>query len=78
MKYKVSLSAIAAVLTSLALSGCGGNTVDKLDATTRAFVLAAGTWDVNGDGTVSCQDWKDYATRQFKRADKKGRWRAGR
>lgn len=63
------LGALALVATGAMSLACASNTVQKLDPTTRAFVLAAGTWDEDRDGVVTCQDWKAYASRQFDSAD---------
>jgi hypothetical protein len=53
------------------LSGCassdrlsGANTVDM------AFVRAAPTWDLDHDGVVTCDEWKQYAGQLFTEADR--------
>lgn len=33
------------------------------------FLSASSTWDLNKDGTVTCDEWKQYATEIFKEAD---------
>jgi hypothetical protein len=35
----------------------------------RTFLLAAGNWDRNKDGVVSCDEWKAYATELFEIGD---------
>jgi hypothetical protein len=35
-----------------------------------AAVVAAKVWDLDGDGTLTCDEWKTYAGRMFDRADK--------
>lgn len=58
----------------LALAGCGtqvnpfsgGSSVSEID---RVFLAAAGSWDRNKDGIVSCDEWKAYATELFDGAD---------
>lgn len=55
------------------LAGCstpinpfGGASVSEID---RVFLAAAGTWDRNKDGVVTCDEWKAYATELFDAAD---------
>lgn len=60
------------VASSLVLCACasGGARIAKSgDSNTRSFIQAAGTWDFDRNGTVSCDEWKGYATRQFGAAD---------
>lgn len=33
------------------------------------FVSAAGTWDLNRDNKVTCDEWRQYQTQLFKSAD---------
>jgi len=35
----------------------------------KAFVEAAPTWDLNKDGVVTCDEWKQYAGDVFRQAD---------
>jgi Ca2+-binding EF-hand superfamily protein len=35
----------------------------------REFAAAAVTWDLNRDGNVTCDEWKQYATDLFRAAD---------
>jgi hypothetical protein len=35
----------------------------------KSFVSAAITWDLSRDGTVTCEEWKQYAAALFKEAD---------
>lgn len=35
----------------------------------RAFMHAASTWDADGNGVVTCDEWKAYATRMFTTGD---------
>ena len=61
------------VLACLAvLTGCGGNAgpLANASATDLKFVAAEGTWDMNHDGNVSCNEWKQYAASLFKDADR--------
>ena len=36
----------------------------------KAFVRAAPTWDLDHDGVVTCEEWRQYAGRLFDEADK--------
>jgi Ca2+-binding EF-hand superfamily protein len=55
----------------LLLAGCAGNTSPLASAspTEREFVRAEATWDLNHDGNVTCDEWKQYATGLFRDAD---------
>lgn len=71
-----------AALASAALAGCGGgaslnpfttgsafssaNTVD------RTFIGASQTWDLDKNGLVTCDEWKNYASTSFREADGNG------
>lgn len=33
------------------------------------FLSASNTWDMNKDGTVTCDEWRQYATRAFQEGD---------
>lgn len=60
------------VASSLVLCACasgGARNAKSSDSNTRSFIQAAGTWDFDRDGTVSCNEWKGYATRQFGAVD---------
>ena len=35
----------------------------------RTFLIAAGNWDRNKDGNVTCDEWKAYATELFEIGD---------
>lgn len=35
----------------------------------RVFLIAAGNWDRNKDGAVTCDEWKAYATELFEAGD---------
>jgi Ca2+-binding EF-hand superfamily protein len=56
---------------TLALAGCAGNK-NPLASTSpveREFVVAEPTWDLNHDGSVTCDEWKRYVTGLFQDAD---------
>lgn len=53
------------------LGGCGttklGSSVSQVDS---VFLAAAGSWDRNKDGIVTCDEWKAYAAELLQGADK--------
>jgi Ca2+-binding EF-hand superfamily protein len=61
------------VLLALPLQGgCStgsGSPLDKASAIDREFVIAAVTWDLNKDGDVTCDEWKQYVTSLFRESD---------
>jgi hypothetical protein len=38
----------------------------------RTFIAAAQTWDLNKDGSVACDEWKQYVTSAMREADANG------
>ena len=48
------------------ISPFGSKSVSETD---RVFLMAAGSWDRNRDNTVTCDEWKAYATELFNKAD---------
>ena len=50
----------------LVLAGCSGSSLPDVD---RVFLSAAGGWDRNRDGVVTCDEWKSYAGELFDSAD---------
>jgi Ca2+-binding EF-hand superfamily protein len=54
-----------------ALAGCASNKNPLASASPleREFVMAEATWDLNHDGSVTCEEWKRYATSLFREAD---------
>jgi hypothetical protein len=50
----------------LLVAGCSGSSLPDTD---RVFLSAAGGWDRNRDGVVTCDEWKAYATELFNAAD---------
>lgn len=73
-----ALATTAALTAALSVAACssspmasigsitGGNRVSETD---RVFLMAAGSWDRNRDNTVTCDEWKAYATELFNAAD---------
>jgi Ca2+-binding EF-hand superfamily protein len=60
------------LLVSLgALQGCATNKSPLATASSvdREFAAAAVTWDLNRDGNVTCDEWKQYASALFRAAD---------
>lgn len=77
---KVTL--LVTLATAIAATGCsGGSGIPTLSSigsigskksvseTDRVFLMAAGSWDRNRDNTVTCEEWKTYATELFDGAD---------
>jgi|GEM_PF-2454548 len=61
-------------LGSLLLVSCGatqgrGSLWGSASREDKAMVMAARTWDVNQDGSVTCEEWRFYAGRLFARFD---------
>ncbi len=54
-------------------SGLGGGFSNPFSQGTSdfdmTFLTASSTWDLNKDGTVTCDEWKQYATEIFRGAD---------
>ena len=50
----------------LLLAGCSGNSLGDVD---RVFLSAAGSWDRDRDGVVTCEEWRSYAGELFDGAD---------
>jgi hypothetical protein len=51
--------------------GCAtqGSAPESASAIDRVFASSATTWDVNRDGEVTCEEWKQYARGLFANAD---------
>lgn len=63
-------AATAAVfLLALAAGGCGSSAPGLGEGMDGAFIRAAATWDLNHDGNVTCDEWKQYAASLFKDVD---------
>jgi len=60
------------LLAVAALAGCAGSNQSLLGSATpleREFANAVVTWDLNRDGNVTCDEWKQYVTGLFRDAD---------
>ena len=73
-RKRARCGAIAAFLLPLSLAflvGCGGGQSPLTAATPveLEFATAAITWDLNKDGNVTCDEWKQYVTGLFREAD---------
>jgi hypothetical protein len=65
---------MVSLLTALLLSGCaGGSHLSGASEVDMAFVRAAPTWDLDHDGVVTCDEWKQYAGQLFSEADTGGK-----
>jgi hypothetical protein len=60
----------AGSLLLLVLAGCSG--APSLGEVDRVFLSAAGSWDTNRDGVVTCDEWRAYANELFSGADANG------
>jgi hypothetical protein len=64
---KRATSASGAALLMMVLAGCSSSS--SLGDVDRVFLSAAGSWDRNRDGIVTCDEWKAYAGELFGGAD---------
>lgn len=72
VRNRWAASAATAALVLCALPDCTTGPKSPLasaNAIERAFAAAAVTWDLNKDGDVTCQEWKQYVTGLFRDAD---------
>ena len=60
---------IGALILAVATSGCGSSAPGLREGIDGAFIRAAATWDLNHDGNVTCDEWKQYATSIYKEVD---------
>ena len=58
------------------VAGCSSmssmNPLAKTDDFDKTFITAAQTWDLNKDGAVTCDEWKEYVTTSVREADTNG------
>lgn len=57
---------------ALAVTGCSSGMPSLTGGPSeidRTFLIAAGNWDRNKDGNVTCDEWKAYATELFEIGD---------
>jgi hypothetical protein len=66
-RFPASLAAAAGSVALALLAGCSsGSSLGDVD---RVFLSAAGNWDRNRDGVVTCDEWRSYAGELFDNAD---------
>jgi hypothetical protein len=82
-RFQLLNASVCAISASLAVAGCstasmptigsigsvnpfGSNSISEVD---RAYLQAAGSWDINHDNVVTCNEWKSYAEDLFNGAD---------
>lgn len=62
----------------LVLAGCssfgggGGNPFSSASNTDVTFVSASQTWDLDKNGIITCDEWKQYASGELRSADGNG------
>jgi EF hand len=81
MRSLVGLAAAQALLATVALTGCATAPMPSIGSINpfsssksisdvdRVFLMAAGSWDINHDNVVTCDEWKTYAGQLFDSAD---------
>jgi Ca2+-binding EF-hand superfamily protein len=57
---------------ALLLGACTSTPFSSSSDFDRTFIGAAQTWDLNKDGSVSCDEWKQYALTSFRENDANG------
>lgn len=63
---------LALLLAAAVLAGCATGNKSPLASATpleREFAAAAITWDLNKDGDVTCEEWRQYLAGLFREAD---------
>jgi Ca2+-binding EF-hand superfamily protein len=66
LPMRLVIGTCAAAISLMCVAGCGGASIPDTD---RVFLSAAGGWDRNHDGFVTCDEWKAYAAELFDAAD---------
>ncbi|MDQ8698618.1 EF-hand domain-containing protein [Hyphomicrobium sp. LHD-15] len=64
-----------ALTSAFAVGGCstaGVNPFAKSNDFDRTFISAAQTWDLDKNGTVTCDEWTQYISTSFREADANG------
>lgn len=76
MRKRCSVRVVAAmaIVPALYAGGCssGGNPFKNTNDFDRTFIGAAQTWDLDKNGSVSCDEWVQYVTASFREADANG------
>ena len=66
--------ACLALLPGTGAGGCAssGNPFKNTSDFDRTFIAAAQTWDMDKNGAVTCDEWVQYVTQEFRQADANG------
>jgi hypothetical protein len=65
--FPACLPALALSAAAALVAGCSsGNSLGDVD---RVFLSAAGSWDRDRDGVITCDEWRAYAGELFDGAD---------
>jgi hypothetical protein len=67
---KISLLTALTALSAIAIAGGCAQQAGLSEGVDGAFIRAAQTWDLNHDGIVTCDEWRNYARQLYKAADK--------
>lgn len=67
LSSRLPLKPLPLLAALLVLAGCSSSS--SLGDVDRVFLSAAGSWDRNHDGIVTCDEWRAYAAELFKSAD---------
>jgi hypothetical protein len=62
-------ASLAVLILALAAAGCSSTPPGLTEGINGAFIRAAATWDLNHDGNVTCEEWRQYAASVFRDAD---------
>lgn len=68
-RRRLPVLALACSSLSLVLAACSSGGGPSLGDVDRVFLSAAGNWDRNRDGIVTCEEWRAYADELFRNAD---------
>jgi EF-hand domain pair len=69
-RFPRRFASYASIALGLAVGACSGESAPGLKSGLEgAFVRAAPTWDLNHDGDVTCEEWKQYVRIIFKESD---------
>lgn len=61
--------ALAATTAALVAACSTSSPFSNTSSSDLTFITAAGTWDLNRDNQVTCDEWRQYQTQLFKSAD---------
>ncbi|MCC7253570.1 EF-hand domain-containing protein, partial [Hyphomicrobium sp.] len=66
--------ACLALLPGAVAGGCASssNPFSNTSDFDRTFIAAAQTWDLDKNGSVSCEEWTRYVSTEFRQADGNG------